>query len=190
MRIYLSGRKFTFPLQCACCGGTPETTLTVICGKSTGKRVIHTKVNTWDFPYCTQCIDHIRIAKNASVGMVLITVVSVIVAVYFGQFTAVSTYAWIIVAAGSAGGFCVYNNLMHKARRNLNCVSTGNAVAYLGWHASCHEFEVISRNYALAFMLANEAKLVNMTPDTWGWLQANRHGEKSDQQQSARRFQL
>src|SRR5664280_10624 len=150
MRIYLSGRKFTFPLQCACCGGTPETTLTVFCGKSTGKRVVHTTVNTWDFPYCKQCIEHIRVAKNASVGAILIIAVSAIVAGYFGQFTVMSTYAWIIVAAGSAGGFCLYNNLMRKARRNLNCVSTGNAVNYLGWQRSCHEFEVISSKYALA----------------------------------------
>lgn len=49
-------------------------------------------------------------------------------------------------------------------------------------------FEVISSPYALAFMLANQNKLVNVRPEVWRWLEENGYGTSSGRQsQSARR---
>jgi len=50
----------------------------VSASKSTGKRVVHTKTNAWDFPYCSDCVRHVRAAEAATALAWTLAVVSVI----------------------------------------------------------------------------------------------------------------
>lgn len=58
---------------------------------------------------------------------------------------------------------------MQRSRaRNMcstTCTAPQPAVEYLHWHGSSHSFNILSRNYAALFMLANTKKLVNVTED-------------------------
>ena len=80
MRIDVSGHKFIFPHQCACCGAVPHTTLTALASKSTGTRVVHTTSKSWAFPYCAQCTEHVRTAGNAVTTTAFVIIASLVVA--------------------------------------------------------------------------------------------------------------
>ncbi len=189
MRVDVSGYKFTFPYQCACCGSAPQTTLTASASRSTGKRVVHTSSKSWDFPYCAGCIEHVRTARQAgktrdySIGASVLGTIALF-------FSPLYFYSIIVAIVGIPIGFYVYKKQMVSARCmcGLACVAVQSAVTYYGWQGTCHMFDIASPSYALVFMVANQSKLVNVTPKVWQWLQANGFGISPSQPQSARRF--
>lgn len=190
MRIDLSGHKFTFPQQCACCGAPPQTVLSASATRTTGKRVVHTDTRTWDFPYCFVCTAHVSAAKSASIAAVVIVGTAILALVYCSFGLDQSGLGMVLCAAGICIAIVVYNKMMSKAKSmcSATCVTVKSAVGYLGWQGACHMFEVFSSPYALAFMLANQNKLVNVRPEVWRWLEDNGYGTSSGRQsQSAKR---
>jgi hypothetical protein len=190
MRIDLSGHKFTFPQQCACCGAAPQTTLSASATKKTGKRVVHTDTKSWAFPYCSKCTWHVRAAANARTMAWIISVGSLVVAAYLAFGSDQIGIGLVVAAIGIGSAIWLYNVLMSKAKMMCcaTCAAVKTAVGYYGWQGACHMFEVVSSAYALAFMLANQTKLVNVRPEVWHWLQANGYGPPKNQPQSARRY--
>jgi hypothetical protein len=45
----------------------------------------------------------------------------------------------------------------------------------MGWHGTLHQFDILSLNFALAFMVANERKLVNLSPEAMELLASSGH---------------
>src|ERR1035438_9787503 len=84
MRVEVSGQSFVFPHQCACCGTAPDNSLTVSASKSRGTKVVHTETKTWDVPYCSGCIQHIRSAEAAGSFARLFTILSLVLGVLLG----------------------------------------------------------------------------------------------------------
>ncbi|HZU43096.1 MAG TPA: hypothetical protein VE994_10520, partial [Terriglobales bacterium] len=60
-----------------------------------------------------------------------------------------------------------------RALCSANCVTVDRAVSYLGWYGSLHQFQIISQRFARDFMLANQSKLVNLSPEAQNILGAN-----------------
>lgn len=190
MRVDVSGQKFSFPGHCACCGANPETTMATIASRTTGTRVTHTTSKSWEFPYCHQCVGHVNAAGRARTVTWATVIVSLVGAAYLHFFTAVPLLSIPVLAAGLGGGFLAFNVLMGGARAQCreSCVSVESAVGYYGWQGSCHMFEIASGSYALAFMVANRSKLVNVSPQTWQWLEANGYGQPANQPQAPKRY--
>jgi hypothetical protein len=190
MRVDVSGYKFIFPRQCACCGAIPQTTLTAWASKSTGTRVVHTTSKSWDFPYCNQCTHHVRAARKAVTTSRFMTIVSLVVAGYFYFCTSALDIGLIVGIGGTASAIFTYIYLMAKAKGmcSPHCACVWMAVGYLGWYGTLQKFEFVSSEYALAFMVANQSKLVNVRPEVWQWLHANGYGASPYQPQSARRY--
>jgi len=189
MRVEASGRQFEFPSQCACCGGNADTRLTASASKTTGKKVVHTTTHSWDFPYCSPCIAHVRKARSAGSTAVLLTVVDLVLGVILYYAAA----PWLGIAAGIAGIVGVI--LMHRAMMaramaacGPQCACVSSAVAFLDWDGSRQAFEIASPSYALAFMVANERKLVNLSPQALQFLEANGCGQRAGGKQAARRY--
>jgi hypothetical protein len=91
------------------------------------------------------------------------------VSVGFGLYLAFEVDTSLALAFGILaliGTVALYRRGINKAkgRCSSHCVAVGRAVAYLGWQGSLHQFEVISMTYARDFMLANQNKLVNLSP--------------------------
>lgn len=190
MRIDLSGHKFIFPQQCACCSAAPQTTLSASSTRTSGKRVVHTDTKSWDFPYCYRCIAHIRAVSTATTIFYVIAVVSFFAAAYVG-LTANLGLGFLTAIAGIGGAVALFQNSMARAKAICasSCASVKTAIAYHGWRGACHTFEISSAAYALAFMQANQGKLVNVRPETWQWMQANGFmPTQGTQAQSAKRY--
>jgi len=189
MRVDLSGQKLVFPQQCACCGGTPHTTLSAAATRSTGTRVVHSTTKSWDFPYCGLCVAHVRAADKAATAMWVIAACSLLAAASLYFLTAHSLVGALVGIAGIAGAVYAHAALMAKAEamRVPGCVTLRPAVGYLGWQGTCHSFEITSQGYALAFIVANVNNLVNASPEMHRWLQANGYAPQPHRPQSPRR---
>lgn len=165
MRIDVSGHSFVFPDKCACCCGVANTQCYISASRSTGKRVVHTKTQVWDVPYCARCASHVMAAKGSRSAALLLVGLSILLAVLVGYFLTPSAGV-TIGAFGVVGSLVVHSRLMAKARGQCNaeCVSVDKAIAYLGWHGTLHQFEMSSPHYASDFMVVNHTKLVNLSP--------------------------
>ena len=172
MLVEVSGQRFVFPQQCACCGGPSNTTLHAAHSKTWGKRVIHTKTSSWEFPYCSACIDHVRSYGYAPGVAVLFAVLVIVIGTLIG-----SAITWTEEVLGYglmaaifftiAAGIVGYVRQARKARGmcSATCVYVGRAVTYVNWYSSVHSFNIMSSKYAALFMLANAKKLINVTND-------------------------
>jgi hypothetical protein len=180
VQVDVSGQHFVFPTQCACCCGRADSALGVSASKSTGKKVVHTRTNVWDFPYCGDCIRHVRAAEAATALAWTLGIASVIAGgILWG---CVSPYLGIPVGILALVGAAVLHNKQMAAARELcgrDCVSVERAVAYLGWHGTLHQFWIASQDYALAFMVANQRKLVNLTHAARALLESSGHGPRT-----------
>lgn len=189
MRVDVSGSKFNFPQQCACCGNSAQTMMEVEASRSTGKKVVHTTTKAWEFPYCSDCTNHVQTVRLATSAAIVIIIASLLLAGYFYFIATASRLAILVSIGGIVGGIVTYGSLMAmaKASCNSNCVSARLAVRYLGWRTTCHMFEIMSDSYAFAFMMENRNKLVNVKPEVWEWLRAGVYITQPKQAQSARR---
>jgi hypothetical protein len=165
-----------FPAECACCGCFADATLAVSASRSSGKRVVHTKTNVWDIPYCSQCVAHVGAAAQSPSGITItLVLLSVILGFFLGYAVNLATGILSCFLAFVAIAF-VSANLRERAlahARTLcssNCVCVGQSVACLGWHGTVHEFEISSLRFATDFMLTNQGKLVNLSPQARDFL--------------------
>ena len=189
MRVDVSGHSFVFPNECACCGGTPDSELTVSASRSRGSKVVHTEAKSWDVPYCTGCIKHIRAGDAAASFARWSTVLSILVGLLIGY--GINPY-WgaAIGILGVIGTVVVFGRLLRNARAkgSANCVTLHRAVDYLGWSGTLHKFEITSRPFACKFMRANQNKLVNLSFEARGMLLANDSTSTPSESRSARRY--
>jgi hypothetical protein len=91
---------------------------------------------------------------------------------------------------GLAGVVMLYTKMMGKAKAICcpQCVCVSAAVAFIEWDGSRQAFEIISPSYALAFMAANERKLVNLSPQALQLLETHGYGQLAGGEQAARRY--
>lgn len=188
MRIDVSGQKFLFPPRCACCFDHANDSLVVSASRSTGKKVVHTQTKAWDFPYCAKCVRHVRSAEAATVLLGVLAGSSLLAGVWL--WIATSPPIGIAVAIGAlVGTMLLHYRRMGSAKKGCGqeCVSVSRAVEYLGWHGTAHQFWIASRDYASAFMVANERKLINLSPEARALLQARAHGPSQGALRAPRR---
>jgi len=191
MRIDLSGHKFTFPQQCACRGAAPQTSLAASATRTTGKRVVHTDTRSWDFPYCLSCTAHVKAAKDAAIAAGFISGGSILIFMFCSFALDQAGLGLLLCAAGIGFAIFTHNSMMSKAKSmcSSTCAAVKSAIGYHGWQGACQMFEVVPPQYALAFMLTNQKKLVNVRPEVWQWLQTNGYGGSlADKPQSAKRY--
>ncbi len=188
MQIDLSGHSFVFPNQCACCNGPADAELTLSSSKSSGKKVVHTKTNIWDVPYCRRCLVHVAEAADARNVVTLIKVIAVVTGLLFWYF--------VSLAVGIGAGFMViflggvlfyFQMKIAKSKCSRDCACVDRAIVYLGWQRTLHQFEVTSTQYALALMIANQRKLVNLSREARSLLESHCH--TSNALRSARRYE-
>jgi hypothetical protein len=60
VKVQVSARILEWPQQCACCCGPPDMTWEASSTRHTGKRVIREQTKSWEVPYCSRCVGHIK----------------------------------------------------------------------------------------------------------------------------------
>lgn len=163
MRVEVSGRQFSFPPQCACCGGAPQGVLTAAASKSRGKKKITTTTMQWDFPYCARCLSHVAAIRGANA--LLMGGIGASLLMGFVLWFAVALWFGLLVVLGGIGGSIFFSQEATKRAALLktpSCACLDAAVALHEFDGSRQAFEIASPVYALAFMQGNARKLVNV----------------------------
>ncbi len=166
MRVDVSGRVFSFPQHCVCCGVEPDRRLRISASRSRGKRVVHTTTHYWDVPCCSRCIRHQDAWKQADTvlsGMVALGI-ALAIALVFSTGAGAGFVAFVLALVA---GVALRVHGQRQARRQCasTCATPWPAARFTGWDGSFHCFEFDSRAYCTAFMTANSGKLVNVTPE-------------------------
>src|SRR5262249_372927 len=128
---------------CACCAGTPDSHYRAEFTRTKGKRVIHVDTRWWDVPYCSDCLEHTRTHRQATLlgGVAVAGYVSGggTAALLFPLVAARQEIAWVFAAlailslAFAIPCTVVWKRLSEQARRQLKatCSSAAAAVDYL-----------------------------------------------------------
>jgi hypothetical protein len=184
--VEVSGHKLVFPPSCACCGGPAQGTFTAVATRTTGIRVVRTASKSWAFPYCGECIGHVRAHQTAKAITVGLLAASAVTAALLASSTGVGALGVCIGILGVGGSLAVGSVLKKNALAMCKgaCTCVGPAVGYTGWYGATHSFEIASPHYAFSFMHANKPKLINVAPQVWDWLH---QGNPPIVQQTARR---
>jgi hypothetical protein len=165
--VEVSARKISVPFQCPCCGTDhPDGEFTASYTRTTGKRVVHSTTRGFLFPYCTSCLAHVHMWESADALSFGLIILGIVLAIVIG-----------IAAGGTAGVivFCVSIPIalfLAAQRRSQaeascapDCVTTGPAVAYLGWSGSVSTFSFAAAMYAGRFAQRNERNLINLSAE-------------------------
>lgn len=168
MKVSVSAQKISIPRQCACCGKEPDTELTVSASKATGKRVVKTRTNSWDFPYCSRCLQHARVVESQNYFVLLGIAAGIVLLLALYQTPALGFLALLVCFVAA---ILIQQKRNRKRQEKLkelvsaSCATSTYAVKYLGWQGSIQHFDFASKDFAAQFMRSNLAKLINLSPE-------------------------
>jgi hypothetical protein len=159
--VEIRGRTFAVPLDCPCCGATPDTELTIALAPEGRGRAAADSARSVDFPYCGSCFGHVSRWESAglmSAGVIVLGVAAGIA----GAVISGPALGLVLVVASLVLAIVLAAARRAQARRAMReaCSSPGRAVAYLGWTGSASRFSFQSMSYAAKFGEQNANKLV------------------------------
>lgn len=168
MQVSVSAQRVSIPHQCACCGDNPDTEITVSASRTTGKRVVHTRTNSWAFPYCSRCLQHVAVYNSRNLIGFLGVILGLILLLVLRQNLFLGILALLVCTIPAILVQRTKNRERQEKLKELvsaNCTTPARAVTYIGWQGSVQHFDFASQEYATKFMRANQSKLINISPE-------------------------
>ena len=137
------GMPLRFPRSVPAAAAASE--IQVSASKSTGKKVVHTRTNAWDIPYCRSCLIHVNALRSAHSATVLVIVLSMILAGILA-YVANGYVSLAVAVAGLVGAMMIRRKMVSQARAQCSpqCAAVAEAIRYLGWHGSLHQFDPVN----------------------------------------------
>lgn len=178
MIVEVSGRIFSFPNICACCGGPTDHE--------------EIEVKGWKIPYCKKCIEHESYSRFTEAGFLLLGLIFMFggcqVSGTIESFRLGGTPSFydfgisfgLFVAFFGVIALMIYMSRKAKIMKGKHCSASGKAVAYLGSNASFHKFSFCSKMYTRLFAEANYKKLINVSPELHRLLEDDEYGRVID----------
>jgi hypothetical protein len=189
MRVDVSGRIFNFPHKCACCYATADSSLTISATRSWGKKVVHRESKSWDVPYCSRCVQHLRSVRAAGQFASILSFFSIILGILVGFGTNIYLGIGVAISSLMVTVFVFARQLKNaRAECGLDCVRAEAAIAYLGWSGTLHQFEISSPHFARDFMAANQKKLVNLSSESVALMSSGGSELRTSVSRSPRRY--
>ena len=161
--IQVSARVLHWPQRCACCNQLNDTQYRISYTRTTGEKTQRSTTRYWDVPYCTQCVLHVQLAKDAlSTYMVWLILI-----VIQGIIWYIAIHSWLI-------GILIAAPLWWFAHRRYvgidipkaisiakaTCCSINQAIEYKGWDGSMQTFDFTQKDYAENFAILNHSKVL------------------------------
>jgi hypothetical protein len=108
----------------------------------------------WDVPYCSQCLEHIRLDSQRPGGNLGGALAGLVIGGPVG----------LLVGLGSAA-YSIYGVAKHQSQLEgllkPTCVAVGPAVAYRDWYDNTHAFTFLNWSFVDDFRRQNGGKLVS-----------------------------
>jgi hypothetical protein len=159
--VEISGRRFDVPLDCPCCGATPDTEISVGLARNNRDRAADSATSV-DFPYCRFCVAHVTRWESGGVvmsGLIVIAILVLIAAAIASELALGVGVCLAIVMLALVAGISRRNEARRACRPS--CGAVGRSVAYLGWSGTASGFAFQSIAYGAKFAEQNAARLVD-----------------------------
>jgi hypothetical protein len=151
--VEVRGTELRWPPQCACCFEPADSSYRVEATTSGGFLGLFQETLGWDVPYCSQCLEHVRLDQKRPGGNLGGALAGAVIGGPLG----------LLIGLGSAA-HALYGAAKHQSdlERLLrpSCVAVGPAVAYRGRYGETHDFTFLNWSYADAFVLDNGGAIV------------------------------
>ena len=159
--VELTSRRFSVPLDCPCCGATPDTEIPVPVARTARDRATADSARSVEFPYCRHCVDHVARWESAGVLSAGLIVLGLVAAAAVAAGSGVPLGIGVGVAA-LVIAIALAASRRAQARHGMreSCSTPGKAIAYLGWSGTSSGFQFASLPYAAKFADQNASKLV------------------------------
>jgi len=150
--VEVTGETLRWPPYCACCFEPADAAYHVeyTAGGFLG---LFQETRGWDVPYCSQCLEHVRVDSARPGGNLGGAVAGAVIGGPLG----------LLIGLGSAA-HALYGAAKHQSQLEAllkpTCVAVGPAVAYRGWYQDTHDFTFLNWSYADAFRRDNGGLLV------------------------------
>jgi hypothetical protein len=152
--IEVVGSELRWPSRCICCFEPSDTTMHVQHTTGGGFFGMFQETRGWDVPYCSQCVEHIRLEGERPGGNFGGAVAGAVIGGGLG----------LLIGLGSAA-YSLFGAASHQTRLEAllrpSCVAVGPAVSYRDWYGDTHAFTFLNWNYADAFRRENGGTLVS-----------------------------
>jgi hypothetical protein len=155
--VAVVGERLRWPDRCACCLEPPDTTLLAEHTGGDGPFYLFEETRGWDVPYCSQCLEHVRLAAESGttgLGGIAAPLVGAALGGPIGFLVGLGG-----AAAASLIGAAHRGSELERLLRP-SCAAVGPAVGYLGWDGDTHTFVFANRTFADAFRDENAAAIV------------------------------
>ena len=152
--VEVVAEELRWPPRCACCFEPADASLPVEHTTGGGFLGLFQETRGWDVPYCSQCLEHIRLDSDRPGGNLGGAVTGALIGGGLG----------LLIGLGSAA-YALYGAAKHQTKLEAllrpTCVAVGPAVAYRGWYGETHNFTFLNWSYADAFRRENAGLLVS-----------------------------
>lgn len=176
--VEICSRRFSFPLECPCCGALPDAEL-AIPFRPGRREMAEDTARELLFPYCRRCVAHVEAWDGGSMTAAGLTLLAIVAGLLLGW-----SAGWLagvtVFVLGAVAAHLVGRRLHARAatRCNAACACGGRAVDYLGWSGSTSTFSFASPSYTARFAELNVDSLVSVTPGLRRLLEANAHARR------------
>ena len=158
--VAAEGKTLRLPQQCACCAEPADATYFAQHTGGDGPFHLFEETRGWEFPYCSQCLEHIQLqAETSTPGIGPLAAGPLLGAALGGP-------VGLLIGLGASAAVSVYGAAQAseqvRALLKPTCVSVGPAVGYDGWDRDTHQFTFLNRDYANAFCAENVGSLVSL----------------------------
>src|SRR6185436_11713845 len=131
--VEVTGKELWWPPSCACCFEASDSALRVEYTSGGGFLGLFQETRGWDVPYCSQCIEHVRLDQSRPGGNLGGAVAGAVIGGPIG----------LLIGLGSAA-HALYGASKHQSKLESvlrpTCVAVGPAAAYRGWYQETHDF--------------------------------------------------
>lgn len=159
--VEVASRTFALPMDCPCCGATPDGELLISLARTARDRVAADSARSVDVPYCRVCIEHATMWEAAGVMSAGLGVIGIVAGAIIVAASSAVVGGAVIVAAllvGVALAAARRAQARHACRESCSCPQ--RAVGYLGWTGSATGLSFESKSYAAKFAEQNTGRLV------------------------------
>jgi hypothetical protein len=159
--VEVAARTFALPMDCPCCGATPDTEITVPIARRAREQVAADSAKSIDVPYCRDCVHHVASWDSAGVLSAGLSVLGI------GAGVAIAVASSYVLGGATIAAAILVALALSATRRSQarhacreSCSSPHLAVEYLGWTGIASRFTFESISYAAKFAEQNSPKLV------------------------------
>jgi serine/threonine protein kinase len=152
--IEVTGDELRWPSRCACCFEPSDSALRVEHTTGGGFLGLFQETRGWDVPYCSQCLEHIRLESSRPGGNLGGALAGLVIGGPVG----------LLVGLGSAA-YSIYGATKHQSQLEAllrpTCIAVGPAVAYRDRYENTHAFTFLNWSFADAFRRDNGGVLIS-----------------------------